>query len=193
MNVMNSVDTKTLVHIGVEAVVIGGVVFWLNGRISGVQTGLAELQQKIQMLEGVIQQQNQLLSRHEAILRQMMGAPQVDPPQDSSYRQRSPNLPEGGFRRNSSDLPQSRLPRRPPPSQTSSRPPEQRGSPRSPPDDDLQRGPREMNPEDLDKYLEDELSDLQEERMECDGDQCTLKPKRSRKKARSHRRKTHGD
>lgn len=79
---MNSLDTKTLVHVGVEVVVIGGVAFWLNGKISTVQKELAEALGRIQRMEEIINQQNQVITRHEMILRQIMGGrPPPTPPE----------------------------------------------------------------------------------------------------------------
>lgn len=61
---MESIDKMTMVHIAGEVIVIGGLTFWMNKRISGLQEEIAELRQQIE-------QQNQLLSQHEMIFRQM--------------------------------------------------------------------------------------------------------------------------
>ncbi len=102
---LSSVDTKTMIHVGVEMVVIGGITFWLNKRISGVQDIVDDLVKKIKSLESIIQQQEQMISRHENILRQIMGghappisrsqtspqaSPQTSPQNSSPYQNPSP-------------------------------------------------------------------------------------------------------
>jgi len=151
--VKNALDTKTMIHIGVEAVVIGGVTFWLNGRVSSVQRTCQELQERLQTLESVIQQQNQIISRHEAVLRQVMGAPRP------SRRPQKPQKPQ--------------------------KPQEFSPAPTIPDDYLEEEGPQEVQPEQLDEFLEEELSDILQER-ECDGDKCVLKSKKSRKKRQPH-------
>ena len=208
---MTSVDTKTLVHAGVEIVIIGGIAFWLNTRISGLQEELTVLRQKVESLEGVIQQQNQLLSRHEAILRQITGGgpppqshqgpppqsyhPQSDrqepPPPSQGYHPQGPQeersqKPQGGRSQRHQEgrqRPQGGRSQRPhPPSESHTR---KRQS-------SFDEGPQELSPDELDKFLESELSSIHEARDQCEGDQCVLKTKRPRKKGR-RRKKSHGD
>lgn len=93
---MNSVDSKTLVHVGVEFVVIGGVTFWLNKRISSVQEEVLELRKKVESYETVIQQQSRLINRHEEMLSQIFNpnhrqerSPQTQPSTSHNPKQKS--------------------------------------------------------------------------------------------------------
>ncbi len=165
---LSSVDTKTMIHVGVEIVVIGGITFYLNKRISGVQEEIGLLREKVESLETIIQQQNQMISQHENILRQIMGASQ------GPTQQRPP---------------QQRPPQQRPPQQYSQK--SSKYSYSQPEDSSDDDGPQELSPEELDVFLESELSDIKEARQ-CEGDQCTLKPRKTRKKGR-RRKKSHGD
>jgi len=162
MEMSNYIDTKTIVHLTVEAVVIGGAVFWLNGKISNVQNNVAELQQRIRALEEIISRQDQVITQHSKILQQILGGTPMSYPQRvTSHTQRTQTRPQ----------------RPSPPLQHSSESPIKRND---------SSGPSEILPEDLDELLGAELSDLQEEREECQGDVCTLKLKKQRKKEKDH-------
>jgi len=91
---MNSIDNKTLIHIGAEFVIIGGVTFWLNKRIGDLQTHVLELRKEVETYKNIISQQSQLLSRHEEILRHFFGEKQrIDEPiqkkSEKRYEQQS--------------------------------------------------------------------------------------------------------
>jgi hypothetical protein len=73
-------NTQTLVHVGLECIAIGGVVFWVHRRLGPLETTLLELNKKVdalesktEALENVIRQQHQIIMQHESFLRQAMG------------------------------------------------------------------------------------------------------------------------
>ena len=71
----SGINNQLLIHVGVELVVIGGITFWLNKRISSADARVEEMADRIAALENVIGQQQQLLLKHEQILRSLVGAP----------------------------------------------------------------------------------------------------------------------
>jgi len=72
---MDKINAMTLCHIGTEFVVIAGVSFWLNRRISSLEEKIDIQNDTINKYEEMINQQGQMLMRHEQIIRQMTGAP----------------------------------------------------------------------------------------------------------------------
>jgi len=72
---MDKINAVTLCHIGTEFIVIAGVSFWLNRRITGLEEKIEIQNDLISKYEELINQQGQMLMRHEQIIRQMTGAP----------------------------------------------------------------------------------------------------------------------
>jgi len=83
---MATLDTQTLLHIGIEFVVIGGLTYWQHKNISAVRDEVAELKEKLAKMEEIIASQGQLLMQHEQFFR---GVPQ----QPSMHRQPHVNKP----------------------------------------------------------------------------------------------------
>lgn len=71
-------STQTLIHLGVEFVVLGGFAFWVHKRMAPVETTVEELNKKVAALENVIDKQYQILVQHEAIFRQLVNGGQLD-------------------------------------------------------------------------------------------------------------------
>jgi hypothetical protein len=63
-------DIATIAHVGVELVVVGGLVFWFNRRISAVEEKCRLLEEKVTQLEAAIMKQHGFLVEHERILQQ---------------------------------------------------------------------------------------------------------------------------
>ena len=97
---MDKINAMTLCHIGTEFVVIAGVSFWLNRRISSLEEQINIQNDTISKYEAMINQQGQMLMRHEQIIRQMTGAPPLSGPpgQDapSPGKARAPGRPKSG-------------------------------------------------------------------------------------------------
>lgn len=68
-----NLDMQTLIHVGTELVIIGGISFWLNRRIGAVDSKCEDLLKKIAAYEDIISQQHVLLQRHEDIFQRMLG------------------------------------------------------------------------------------------------------------------------
>ena len=81
---MDKINAMTLCHIGTEFVVIAGVSFWLNRRISSLEERINIQSDTISKYEEIISQQGQMLMRHEQIIRQITGAPPISGPPSSS-------------------------------------------------------------------------------------------------------------
>ena len=182
---MDKVNAVTLFHVGAEFVVIAGVTFWLNRRISGLEEKINILNDTIQKYEETMARQNQLLMRHEQIIRQITGAPPLptSPPQENG----------GG--------PQQPRPQQPRPQQ-----------PQTPiattPREDVpppQVEESDISDTELDKLLGDELATLKSSKKQkeprtiedpieliCEDDHCDLKNSidqtKIKKRKRSRRR-----
>ena len=72
MELSNFLDTKMIAHISVEAVVIGGVTYWLNSKISSVQGQVNQIGEKLQQYEAIIAQQQQIIQQHSEILKKLL-------------------------------------------------------------------------------------------------------------------------
>ena len=169
---MQTMNTHTLVHIGVELVIIGGLTFWFQRKTSLLQNEIDQLRDKVSKYEGVIESQGQLLMRHSQILRSLFGGELPSrgfgPPRHS--RNHPGNLNPLSQRQNISPLgisPVDLCPQRP------------RGRSKEDTEPDLL-------PEELDKLLQEELGNIQQSRslkssqpefieVDCRGDAYELK------------------
>lgn len=156
-------DTKTLIHVGIETVVIGGITFYckrrmdtLEGEIQGLREQNLKLQQGLDTLARVLEQ-------HDRYLRGEPGAMQSSHPPPA---QRPSSHPPA---------------QRPPPMQQTSPEPSAAPSP--------QKVIIEEEPDDeeLDGLLQDELSNLKKEtpefiEIECSGDFCEVSLETPKKK-----------
>lgn len=66
---MTTIDNQTLLHIGVECVVIGGLTYWQHRKIENVREEVNELKEKLEKYEEIINSQGQLLMQHEQYFR----------------------------------------------------------------------------------------------------------------------------
>jgi hypothetical protein len=94
-----SIDTKTLIHIATELVVVVGISFWLNRKINNLETILLERDQKILQLVDVLEKQSKLLMYHDSIFSKMgFGRPksilQNDDSQNDDKNNGDPNPKE---------------------------------------------------------------------------------------------------
>ena len=84
-----NLDNQTLIHVAAEVTLIAGLGFWMKKRADYADAKIEELEAKLKKYEEVIMQQQNLLARHEGMLRQIFGQPDVrslqdKPPQNSS-------------------------------------------------------------------------------------------------------------
>jgi hypothetical protein len=115
---MDKINAVTLCHIGTEFVVIAGVSFWLNRRITGLEEKIEIQNDIIGKQEEIIGQQGQMLMRHEQIIRQITGVPPLPGSQTGSGNK--PPYTSGPSSGHGNKQPSTSGPgdRRPPPSQT---------------------------------------------------------------------------
>lgn len=67
-----------MVHIGAEVVVIGGVFFYLNSKINKIEMGIGDaitISERMRKLEDIIRSQQDIIAKHEEILRQICSRP----------------------------------------------------------------------------------------------------------------------
>lgn len=69
---MEAIDKKTLIHAGIETVVIAGITFYFNKRISTLEDYISQMNEKLNKYEEIIQRQDQVISIHDQALRDMM-------------------------------------------------------------------------------------------------------------------------
>lgn len=87
---MDKINAVTLCHIGTEFVVIASVSFWLNRRISSLEEKIDIQNDTISKCEEMINQQGQMMMRHEQIIRQLTGAPPLSGPGGPSVPRQPP-------------------------------------------------------------------------------------------------------
>jgi len=73
---MAAVSTQTLIHIGTEVVIIGGITFWFAKRTSDLQSQVDDLTKKLEAALQVIDSQGKMLMAHEEFLRSAARPPQ---------------------------------------------------------------------------------------------------------------------
>ncbi len=81
---MDKIDNKTLIHIGVETVVIVGVSFWFNKKINALQEDINILKDLNIKYEEIINKQGEIIMSHEQLFNQILPPQRVGP---SSTRQ----------------------------------------------------------------------------------------------------------
>ena len=179
---MSAINTQTLIHVGVELVVVAGITFWLNKKISDANIKSAQQADQISQLKAALEQQNQLLMRHEAIFQQMFGSEQGPPENTQMQPHVSP--------------PQSQSQSQIPPSQEIP-PPQSQPQPQVPPSQSKFQG-QPVSPApigdvlgtDLDAMMEEEMDAIQgsgDTEVNCNGDTCTLKLEK--RKDKKHRKR----
>ena len=68
---MQGMDTKTMIHAGVEIVIIGGIAFYFNKRIGALEQGIGnavENARRIKELEDTIASQQDIIAKHEQVI-----------------------------------------------------------------------------------------------------------------------------
>ncbi len=173
---MEGIDTKTMIHIGTELLLIGGLGFWMKKRVDASDAKIEELEKKLSAYEDIISQQQNLLTRHEEMLRKVFGMPPLQqqpqggaPPQGPQGPQQGAPGPQGTPPQSgasqgtpSPSPPQPQTPAKPAPSGKSAPAPKAKAK-SSPPPEKKEEVPEEkdISPEDLDKILRDELAQTQ--------------------------------
>ena len=156
---MENLDTKTLVHVGVELVIIGGLTFWFQRKTSLQQEEINNLREELNKTKEIINRQGALLAQHERILSQFTGG--NFPPQHEGRRR-----PEPVFKNRSSR----------PNQYTSYNPPGGASQ--------VHEEVDEVDNEELDNILKEELGNMHRSKeksdeeiieLECNGDVCELK------------------
>lgn len=156
-----NLDMQTLIHVGTELVIIGGISFWLNRRIGAIDSKCEDLLKKIAAYEDIISQQQALLQRHEQIFQRILG------PQYPGGQQQM--LPQGSQQGSQQGSPQG-----PPQNQVQPRPLQQKAPPQAAQapspvpqaqpsqnnsDDEKSEGP-DLSASQLDIMLQQELGDI---------------------------------
>jgi hypothetical protein len=68
-----NLDSQTLVHVGTELVLIFGITFWLNRRISTLEAQNTALEQKLAAYEKILEAHDKLLKVHHEQLGMIFG------------------------------------------------------------------------------------------------------------------------
>lgn len=168
---MESVDTKTLVHVGVELVVVGGLTFWFQRKTALQQEEIDRLKEHLAKAEEVINRQGELLAKHDHIIGQLIGGkPHSSLPQPSQVRSRPPT----------ENLGQTSI-------ESKSKQTYFQGNIHATEVNDLEISDEESINDELDDLLQGELGEIQKSRkksneddsesfeVECEGDVCKLK------------------
>lgn len=100
---MDNLDTKTLIHVGTELLLIGGLGFWMKGKIGAAETRIEELEKRLAAYEQIFSGLQGALVKHENMLRQMNGMPLL--PISSKPSPEGPPVPA-----NTSPVPKENVP-----------------------------------------------------------------------------------
>lgn len=128
---------QTLLHIGIEVVVVGGITYYLTRRIGQLEEKVSRLEDIIKNYQTTFQQFDTVIRAHQDIISRI--PPQfLIPPQQQSQTHQQQSQPH----HQSSDFPM---------------PPNRSFVP-------SQTGSVDLSPDDFDAMLRDELSDIQSSR-----------------------------
>ena len=86
---MQGVNMQTLVHVGAELVIAAGMAFWIQRKTSILSAEVARLQKQVDDYENIFKNQQQLLDRHDQILRHLLGGP---PQQNTQMQQQNTQM-----------------------------------------------------------------------------------------------------
>ena len=196
--ITSSISMMTMIHIGVEILVVAGVSFWLHSKIKTQEEHLKIQADRIAECEKLIAKQTEIITRHENALHhfssllQGLPAPQTNRPQNPTSRNTSRNnTPQHSQQQHS----QQRVP------QQKQQPPKGNTKVQNNPKSDPRRNVRQTMSQqqsrveeveseeeavvtsgtedsgDIDEMLQDEINDLDSgTRVECNDDECEVVP-----------------
>jgi hypothetical protein len=105
-----SFDMKTLIHVGVEIVVVGAITFWFQKKCSSQQAEIEELREKVENLERAMEMQNKMLMEHRGLFQNLLqghippsNSSSGYPSQSMMHPSQSRSRENGGGNSNSSD------------------------------------------------------------------------------------------
>lgn len=170
-NSSNNIDTQTLIHAGTELVVISGITFWLNKKITSNEDEIKILKEKISKLEEIIARQNQMLISHENVLTAITSG-QNRPSAERMTRPPETYSPIPPDTEQPHDVTSSKdhSTRRYDQSHRTSRIPTSISVP-----DPI------IATEDIDEILSREIAELEEGRRNCEDSECEILPKKKKK------------
>jgi hypothetical protein len=144
-------DMKTLIHVGVEVLVVGAITFWFQKKSSSQQAEIEELRGKVEKMEEVLEAQNRLLMEHRNIFSNILGG-RPPPPLQNNSQPRSPSQPPP------SNAPRARPPDTTPNKKVPPRPP----TPEEPSEEEeeIEEEEEEEEEVDMDELLKEELQSI---------------------------------
>ena len=189
---MENVNKTMLVHVGMELVVIGGLTFWFQKKISIQQERVNNLEERLAKLEEIIVKQGNIIAQHENMFRQLGSSSQI-PSQHNHRHNPSHQAPSHQVPNQSTSIhnhPQQHIHR----SRDNPRPqPEyiEEIDEESEDEEDLEEEDEEdLDEGDLDDLLKDEIKSIHKNRgedsenieLECEDGVCSLKKQKKRTK-----------
>jgi hypothetical protein len=143
------ISTTTLIHAGVEIVVAAAIVYWVHSRTKGLDDQITILSDRIDKLEELIKKQGEIIVHHENALRQfhamMQGVPNEPPVKTSQTMPKHKHNNTSQNRKNvSKTLHNSQIPK------------------------------ETFEEENIDDDLANEIEDLNQTELDCDGDECEV-------------------
>lgn len=88
---MQALDKKTLIHAGVEAFVIAGVVYWSHRKTKNLQQQVDDLSKKVAEQHEMIARQNAFIQQHEDAIARIYGGMQSRPVRHQPRQPRPPS------------------------------------------------------------------------------------------------------
>lgn len=167
----SSIDMKTLIHVGVEVLVVGTITFWFQRKAASQQAEIEELRDRIGKFEETIEAQGKMLAEHRNIFQSILGhgrgapQPQLPPQQMPTTRQPPQYLPAAQHAQpaNNQQAPTGIGSQKPPAKKPS--PPVRQPSPEPSEEeeeehDNEEEEEEESEPVDMDELLKEELQSI---------------------------------
>lgn len=187
---LSNVSMSTMIHVAIECVMIGGVVYLITSKTNALQEQITVLSDTIKKQNEQLAAQADLITKHENAIRQLYAAiqqipinqPQYAPQQEYVEQPHKPRQPPRPLQTQQTQQPQSQPRPQQPQSQPRPQQPQQSAnfnqtSPRrQPPKPKSQERVIEEEPqvEEIDDLLADELNELNNENEGCGDEGCLV-------------------
>lgn len=90
----SSVSMTTIIHAGVELVILGGLFYWIKTTTGGLQDQITSLTDKVNKYDDLLKRQSEVIAQHENALRQihsmLQGISQPKPTQKPTPKSNNP-------------------------------------------------------------------------------------------------------
>lgn len=165
-------DTKFLVHAGVELVVVAGMTFYLNRKISAQQEVISQLIEKVTKLEEALVNHSQVIKAHDNVLRPSTGH-SGGYERDEVEQKKSDVSPKLKSKQQPPAQKRTKKQNRREEEQKSKKPTRQK-RPSVVSDNETEMEDADADDQTLDAMIESDVAKIKRDRKKCDGDECPV-------------------